>query len=69
MRPFQFFFNLILDAQNENSSNKIAELKQEKQQMKEEIALLKLKIDVLLNMVCIYLEMYKHVIVTNISII
>lgn len=38
------------DAQNENSSNKIAELKQEKQQMKEEIALLKLKIDVLLNM-------------------
>lgn len=38
------------DAQNENSSNKIAELNQEKQQMKEEIALLKLKIDVLLNM-------------------
>lgn len=38
------------DNQQENSSNKIADLKQEKQQMKEEIALLKLKIDVLLNM-------------------
>lgn len=43
----------LLDNQQENSTNKIAELKQEKQQMKEEIALLKLKIDVLLNTVCI----------------
>lgn len=40
----------LYDVQNENSTNKIAELKQEKQQMKEEIALLKLKIDLLLNM-------------------
>lgn len=48
-----YFFTESTDNHPEKSKIKIAELKQEKQQMKEEIALLKLKIDLLLGMVSI----------------